>query len=183
MHSYILGCLSPTDMWISEQVGYYTFSFCLGIGVASILVALSQKQPTWAAISALIVSFHPVWTVGVQGGDCGQSKRFYSGIACLGLLAVLICQLVFPAVPKSRLLLILCLAAWLGFLCDRIFLPILAPYILFSVDNILGQIAHTFITSLSTLLFPAIALTAAYLACVGLASLGRNSRREQPKSA
>src|SRR5437879_5478974 len=124
MNLELIACLSPDEMWISTQVGYYAAAFCIGITIALIFLSVQQRSWAWAPVYGFLLLFHPAWTMGVTSGDCGVSKRFFSGAVCLVMVAVLTCETFWPHLSRRRLILVLCCICWL------LYVPIFLSFLL-----------------------------------------------------
>lgn len=119
-----LGCLSPEEMLLSAQIGWYAAAFAIGIVFASVLLSLNRGSFVWSLLCVVLLLIHPAWTMDVVSGDCGYAKRFLSGAISLVLVVLLICQIFLPRFSKLRFLLILCAtcwAAWLSLAVNRLF--------------------------------------------------------------
>ncbi len=119
-----LGCLSPEEMLLSVQIGWYAAAFAIGIVFASVLVTLNRGSFVWSLLCVVLLLLHPAWTMDVVSGDCGYAKRFLSGAVSLALVGLLMRQTFWPRFSRLRFLLILCAtcwAAWLPLVANRLF--------------------------------------------------------------
>ena len=86
-----LGCLSPEEMLLSAQIGWYAAAFAIGIVFASVL--LSQARNELRDRLSVAAPNRPSSKLDVVSGDCGYAKRFLSGAISLVLVVLLIFQI------------------------------------------------------------------------------------------
>jgi hypothetical protein len=161
-----LGCLSPEEMVLSTQVGWYAAAFSVAIVFASVLLSLNRGSFVWSLICVMLLVLHPAWTMGVDSGDCGYAKRFLSGALSFVLLALLMCQIFWPQFSRLRFLVILCALCWVASL--PFVAPVVVPYIFyFSTmrgDSFFDKILQSFALSSHDLFRFAVVLSAICLA-------------------
>jgi hypothetical protein len=80
-----LGCLSPGEMVLSTQVGWYAAAFSVAIVFASVLLSLNRDSFVWSLICVMLLVLHPAWTMGVDSagleGVVASSTRVWSRTA------------------------------------------------------------------------------------------------------
>jgi hypothetical protein len=121
-----LACLSPDDMRISVEIGRYAAAFALGITLVSTLLSCRQRDLTWLPLCLLLLLVHPAWTMDVFRGECGNAKRFMSGVISLGFIGVISCQIFNPRFSRLRFLFIGCVASWIAYgfsILNRFLIP------------------------------------------------------------
>jgi hypothetical protein len=84
--------------------------------MAGIGLSLRRRDFTWLLFYTLLLAFHPAWTISVSRGDCGDARRFLSGMACLVFVALLLVHALRPHFGCQRFLLALSAFAWLLYL-------------------------------------------------------------------
>lgn len=112
----LLACLSPEEIQTSITIGYVTALFGVGVTIAGIGFSLHRRAFTWLPFYALLLAFHPAWTISVYRGDCGDARRFLSFVACLAFAALLFVQTFRPQLSRHRFLVVISALAWLLYL-------------------------------------------------------------------
>jgi hypothetical protein len=164
-----LGCLSPEEMRLSVQIGYYAAAFAVGVTLALVLLNWHRGSFAWLPIYGVLLVLHPAWTMGVLSGDCGYAKRFFSGAVSLLFVAVLICQIFWAHLSRGRFLLALCATCWAAYCalwCFRLLR--LAP----PEHGFIADVIQSFMLSSQALFRVALALTAVSLTMWLLAKRG-----------
>jgi hypothetical protein len=157
----LLACLSPEEIRVSIAIGYVAAAFGIAATIAGIGVSLHRRDFTWLPFYALLLAFHPAWTISVFRGDCGDARRFLSGIACLVFIVLLLVQIFRPRLGRQRFLLAVSAFAWL------LYLPLFLSFALrtpFSLnDDFFGHIIEAYTLSSHDIARIALALS---IACV-----------------
>ncbi len=154
---FFLACLSPQEMQLSVQIGWYTAAFAFGIVLASTLLSLKQGSFMWCVVCAILLLVHPAWTMNVVGGDCGEAKRFMSGAVSFVLTALLMCQIFWPRCSRLRFLLVLCTTCWAAWFV--LFLNRLFHFAAWISEGFIGAIFRSFVFSYHDLFRVAVGLT------------------------
>ena len=157
MNLELIACLSPGEMWISTQVGYYAATFCIGIAIALIFLSVQQRSWVWAPVYGFLLLLHPAWAMGVTSGDCGMSKRFFSVAVCLVMVAVLTCQTFWPRLSIRRFILVLCGICWIVYV--PIFLSFVLHFPLFFANGLVGTVIQSVVFSSRNILGLALVLS------------------------
>jgi hypothetical protein len=153
-----LACLSPEEIRTSITVGYVAAAFGIGATIAGVALSVHRVDFSWLPFYAVALAFHPAWTISVYRGDCGDARRFLSGVACLVFVTLLLIQTFRPQLSPRRFLLGVCLFAWV------LYLPLFISFALhipFSLrDGFLGRVIQAYILSSHDIALIALALSA-----------------------
>ena len=154
-----LACLSPEEIRVSVTVGYVAAAFGIAATIAGVGLSLWRRDFVWLPFYALLLAFHPAWTISVFRGDCGDARRFLSGIACLVFVALLFVQIFWPHLSRQRFLVAISAFAWL------LYLPLFLSFALrtpsSSNDDFFGHIIVAYTLSSHDSAHIAVALSAA----------------------
>jgi hypothetical protein len=126
----IFACLSPNEIWLSEQVGWYAITFCVAVTIALVALTVQQRNYAWLPIYGTLLVLHPAWTVSVMSGDCGLGRRFDAGVFCLLFLAVLLFHIFWPQFSRRRFVNWCCFVFWIAWLVCRTYSALPVPHLL-----------------------------------------------------
>jgi len=154
-----LACLSPEEIQISVTVGYVAAAFGIAATIVGIGLSLYRRDFAWLSFYALLLAFHPAWTISVFRGDCGDARRFLSGMACLVFVTLLLVQIFRPQVSRQRFLLALCGFAWVLYLPLFLSFALQIPFL--PSDDFFGHIIQAYSLSSREIVQIAVALSAA----------------------
>jgi hypothetical protein len=154
-----LACLSPEEMQISVVVGQVAAGFGIVATLVGLAVSLHRRDFTWLPFYVLLLAFHPAWTISILRGDCGDARRFLSGVASLVFLMLLLVQILRPVFSRQRFLVALCAFAW------ALYLPLFFSFALHTPflpkDDFVGHIVQAYTMSSRDIAHIALALSAA----------------------
>jgi hypothetical protein len=131
-----LACLSPETIQASVHITHLSAAFVIGIVIAGLALSLQQRRFPWVPFYVLLLATHPAWTMEA-GGDCGYVARCFSMLPSGLCAGILLCQILAPNLNRRRLVNVLCLISWAGYLffwLQSVF-GIPSP----SADGIIGQ--------------------------------------------
>jgi hypothetical protein len=154
-----LACLSPEEIQISVTVGYLAAAFGIAATTVGIGLSLYRRDFTWLPFYALLLAFHPAWTISVYRGDCGDARRFLSGVASLVFVALLLVQTFRPQLSRQRFLLAISALAWLLYLPLFLSFALQTPFL--PNDDFVGHIIMAYTMSSHDIAHIAVALSAA----------------------
>ena len=153
-----VACLSPEAIHTSITVGYFAAVFGVGATIAGLGLSFHRGDLTWLPFYALLLALHPAWTISVYRGDCGDARRFLSGLASLVFVALLSVQIFRPQLGGQRFLFGISIFAWL------LYLPLFFAFTLhvpFPVsDDFFGHAIEAYTLSSGDIAHIALALSA-----------------------
>jgi hypothetical protein len=154
-----VACLSPEEIAISVNVGSVAAGLGIVVTIVGFGVSLYRRDFTWLPFYALLLAFHPAWTISVFHGDCGFARRFLSGVASVVFVALFLVQIYRPQLSRRRFLLALCGFAWVLYLPLFLSFALRIPFL--PNDDFFGHIIQAYTLSSHEIVQIAVALSAA----------------------